>query len=269
MMVACWFGLIKAGGIAVTTMPLLRAVELVTLIDKAKVRLAICDERLNEEMELAREEAADLERIVYFNGSRQLEGMMSKKSDRFENLETSADDICMIACTSGTTGQPKGTMHFHRDVLAICDTFSKDVLKPDESDIFIGSPPLAFTFGLGGLVLFPMRARASMVLLENGSPDKLAKAISEFGATVLFTAPTGYRFMLNTLGEGDLPSLKKCVSAGEPLPKPTWEEWERQTGIRIIDGIGATEMLHVFISAEGRIFAPVPLGAQSPAIRPK
>ncbi|MES9905994.1 MAG: AMP-binding protein [Sedimenticola sp.] len=256
MMVACWFGLIKAGGIAVTTMPLLRAVELVTLIDKAKVRLAICDERLNEEMELAREEAADLERIVYFNGSRQLEGMMSKKSDRFENLETSADDICMIACTSGTTGQPKGTMHFHRDVLAICDTFSKDVLKPDESDIFIGSPPLAFTFGLGGLVLFPMRARASMVLLENGSPDKLAKAISEFGATVLFTAPTGYRFMLNTLGEGDLPSLKKCVSAGEPLPKPTWEEWERQTGIRIIDGIGATEMLHVFISAEGEDIRP-------------
>jgi 2-aminobenzoate-CoA ligase len=255
MMVACWFGILKAGGIVVSTMPLLRAKELSVILDKAQVRLALCDHRTSEELFAAQSKAPVLEHITgYING--ELEAQMATKSPEFETLDTSAEDVALIAFTSGTTGMPKGTMHFHRDVLAICDCFPPAVLKSEESDIFAGSPPLAFTFGLGGILLFPMRIRASTVMLEKAPPPELARACEEFGVSVVFTSPTGYRFMLDNLGQLNLGKLRKCVSAGETLPRPTSDAWFEKTGIRIIDGIGSTEMLHIFISASGEDIRP-------------
>lgn len=252
MMAAAWFAVVKAGGIAVATMPLLRAQELSTIIDKAQVRLALCDETLKDDLERAQKQSTFLHHIRYFHSAGELERLMDRQSPVFEAVDTAADDVCLISFTSGTTGQPKGTMHFHRDVLAICDCFSKEVLQPREDDLFIGSPPLAFTFGLGGLVLFPMRVRASTYLLEQASPPNLAKAIEEVKATICFTSPTAYRMMLGL--EHDLSSLRKGVSAGEPLPTATFEAWFAHTGMKLIDGIGSTEMLHIFISSpEGEV----------------
>ncbi len=250
-MTAALFAVIKAGGIAVCTMPLLRAVELAAIVDKAEVRLALCDARLADEMEKTRARTPILERIVHFttDAADGLEARMAGKPDDFAAVDTARDDVCLIGFTSGTTGEPKGTMHFHRDMLAVCDTYSKRVLRPDPDDRFIGSPPLAFTFGLGGLVLFPMRVGASAVLLETATPDRLLEAIERYRPTVCFTSPTAYRAILGKLAGRDLSSLRKCVSAGEALPKPTWDDWHAATGIRIQDGIGATEMLHIFISA--------------------
>jgi 2-aminobenzoate-CoA ligase len=255
MLVACWFAVLKAGGIVVTTMPLLRARELAVILDKAQIGLALCDERLADELEQARARAPVCKQVCCFNGSGQpgaaaeLEARMRRVAPEFDNVDTSKDDTALIAFTSGTTGRPKGTMHFHRDVMAICDCFPRSTLKPAPDDVFIGSPPIGFTFGLGGVVTFPMRVGASAVLLEAAPPDVLLQAIQDFRASVCFTSPTAYRMMLDKTGEFDLSSLKKCVSAGEPLPLPTFETWQRQTGLRIIDGIGATEMLHIFISA--------------------
>jgi 2-aminobenzoate-CoA ligase len=178
-----------------------------------------------------------------------LETMMAGRPDKFDAVETAADDVAMIAFTSGTTGQPKGTMHFHRDVLASCDCFPPHVLRADPDDIFCGSPPLAFTFGLGGLLLFPLRIGASTLLLENASPPNLLEGIARERATVCFTAPTAYRAMAADPRVRDLSSLRKCVSAGETLPAATFEAWEAATGVRIIDGIGSTELLHIFISS--------------------
>ncbi|MGH6912085.1 MAG: AMP-binding protein [Geminicoccales bacterium] len=270
MLVACWFGILKAGGIVVAAMPLLRARELAVILDKAQVRLALCDERLADELEQARRQAPVCERIVYFNGSglpnsgAELEQRMARKTTDFANVETAADDVALIAFTSGTTGKPKGTMHFHRDVLAICDCFPRSILKPSADDLFIGSPPLAFTFGLGGLVTFPMRFGASTVLLEAAPPDLLIQAIEAFGASICFTSPTAYRMMLDKVPGVGLASLEKCVSAGEPLPLATFEAWQRTTGIGIIDGIGATEMLHIFISAAGDDLRPGATGKPIP-----
>jgi 2-aminobenzoate-CoA ligase len=174
---------------------------------------------------------------------------MRDKPPTFENAPTLADDTAIIAFTSGTTGLPKGTMHFHRDLLAICDAFPRHVLRADADDLFCGSPPLAFTFGLGGILLFPMRIGAATLLLEQATPPNLLKGISRHRATVCFTAPTAYRAMLGLLGDVDISSLRKCVSAGEALPRATFEAWRAATGISIIDGIGSTEMLHIFISA--------------------
>jgi len=250
-MTAALFAVIKAGGIAVCTMPLLRAVELAKIVDKAEIALALCDARLADEMEKTLARTPRLKRVAYFStgGADGLEARMASKPDSFEAVDTARDDVCLIGFTSGTTGEPKGTMHFHRDMLAICDAYSKHVLQPDPDDRFIGSPPLAFTFGLGGLVLFPMRVGASAVLLEKAAPDQLLDAIETWRPTVCFTSPTAYRAILGKLAGRDIACLRKCVSAGETLPKPTWDDWYAATGIRIQDGIGATEMLHIFISA--------------------
>jgi 2-aminobenzoate-CoA ligase len=268
MMVACWFAVMKAGAIAVATMPLLRAGELAVVADKAQVTVALCDARLADEMEEARRRAPVIGRIVYFNGDADapgsLEARMAAKAGGFVNVDTAADDVCMIAFTSGTTGTPKGTMHFHRDVLAICDTFSRHVLKPQSDDIFCGSPPLAFTFGLGGLVTFPLRVGAATLLLEKATPEALLDGIAAHRATICFTAPTAYRAMLGLLKDRDISSLRKCVSAGEALPLPTWQAFRDATGIEIIDGIGSTEMLHIFISASGPDIRPGSTGRPVP-----
>ena len=251
MMVAAYLAVLKAGGVVVATMPLLRAKELGYALNKAKIGLAFCDGRLAEDMEKARPLAPDLQRIVYWGTAPDaLEALMAKPGyETFAACDTAADDVCLIGFTSGTTGEPKGTMHFHRDLLATCDSYGRHVLRASPEDRFIGSPPLAFTFGLGGLVLFPLRIGASTVLLERAPPEELLPAIARYRASVCFTAPTAYRAMLPKLPEHDISSLRKCVSAGEALPKATFEAWQAATGIRIMDGIGATEMLHIFIGS--------------------
>ncbi len=263
MMVACWFAVTKAGAVAVPTMPLLRAGELAYILDKAQVGLALCDARLEKELAEAAKRAPVLEHIVTFNGG-QLEDLMADKADGFAAVDTAADDVCLIAFTSGTTGQPKGTVHFHRDIMAICDTFPPHHLNPGPDDIFCGSPPLAFTFGLGGLVTFPMRVGAASLLLEKASPDLLLQGIQDHRATICFTAPTAYRAMIDMVDRYDIASLAKCVSAGEALPKPTWQAFRDKTGIEIIDGIGATELLHIFISASGADIRPGATGRPVP-----
>jgi 2-aminobenzoate-CoA ligase len=256
-MVAAYFAVIKAGGVVVATMPLLRAKELAYPIAKAKIRLALCDRRLAEDMEKARALTTALERVIYWGGGTDeaLEALMAKPGyESFSPCDTASDDVCLIAFTSGTTGEPKGTMHFHRDMLATCDSYGRHVLRADAQDRFIGSPPLAFTFGLGGLVLFPLRVGAATILIEKAAPDDLLAAIAKFRATIAFTAPTAYRAMLAKLAQHDVSSLRKCVSAGEALPKATFDAWLAATGIKILDGIGATEMLHIFIgSPEGEV----------------
>ncbi|MGD0315650.1 MAG: AMP-binding protein [Xanthobacteraceae bacterium] len=252
MMVAAYFAVIKAGAVVVATMPLLRATEIAFPVGKAEIRLALCDMRLADEMEKARALAPMLAQVVYWGSGAgdSLEDLMTKPGyEHFEACDTASDDVCLIAFTSGTTGVPKGTMHFHRDMLAICDTFGKYVLRAGRDDRFIGSPPIAFTFGLGGLVLFPLRVGAAAILLEKAAPDDLLAAIGRLRATVCFTAPTAYRYMLGKLADHDLSSLRKCVSAGETLPAATFDAWLAATGIRIIDGLGSTEMLHIFIGS--------------------
>jgi 2-aminobenzoate-CoA ligase len=252
MMVAATFAVIKAGGVAIATMPLLRAKELSYPLAKARIALALCDARLADEMDKAKAQSDDLKRVVTWgNGAPDsLEAMMRKPGyEAFNACDTAADDVCLIAFTSGTTGEPKGTMHFHRDMLAICDGYARHVVQAEPSDVFTGSPPVAFTFGLGGLVLFPLRIGASTVLLEKAGPDELLEAIGRYRITIPFTAPTAYRAMLGKLKAHDISSLRKCVSAGETLPKATFEAWLKATGIKILDGIGATEMLHIFIGS--------------------
>jgi 2-aminobenzoate-CoA ligase len=260
---ACWFGVLKAGAVAVTTMPLLRRGELATIHEIARIDLALVDERFLEGTEgLSRELGV---RVVPFVGdvaSRSLLGLIADKPTWYDDVATSSDDVALLAFTSGTTGRPKATMHFHRDVLAICDTFSRHVLRPSPDDVFTGTPPYGFTFGLGGVLLFPLHAGASTVLVEKASPAELAGIIDEFGVTTCFTAPTAYKAML---AEGaTLPSLKAAVSAGEHLPAATWEAFREATGVRIIDGIGATEMLHIFISSAGDDIRPGSTGRAVP-----
>ncbi len=258
MLAACWLAVVKAGGIAVGSMPLLRAKELKQIVDKAQISHALCDARLAEELQLARADggAASLREVVLFHSDAAdaLEARAARQSDRFEAVVTSSDDVCLMAFTSGTTGTPKATMHFHRDVMAACACWPAHVLRATCDDVFIGSPPLAFTFGLGGLLLFPMSVGASTVLIEKATPDTLPAAIERYRATVCFTAPTSYRAIAMARSNGgpvhDLGTLRKCVSAGEALPAATRKLWRDTTGIEIIDGIGSTEMLHIFISAD-------------------
>jgi 2-aminobenzoate-CoA ligase len=264
MMAACWFAVLKAGGVAVTTMSLLRVRELTYIADKAKIQLALTDARVAAECEQAMKVAGG--RAILFNclDPDALEALMTSKPATFDNCDTAADDTAMIAFTSGTTGQGKGTMHFHRDILAACDCFPAYVLKAEPDDIFCGSPPLAFTFGLGGILLFPLRIGAATLLLEQASPPYLLKGIAEHRATVVFTAPTAYRAMTELVKNHDISSLRKCVSAGETLPKATFEKWKEATGLEIIDGIGSTEMLHMFISSSGAEIRPGATGKVVP-----
>jgi 2-aminobenzoate-CoA ligase len=254
MLAACWFAVMKAGAIAVTTMPLYRSHELQSIIEKAQIRHALCDMRLAEDLRHASSHAAGFQ-TLYFGGG-DLEGLMHLKSDSFDNADTAAEDVAIIGFTSGTTGKPKAAMHFHRDILATCDTYGKYVLRAREDDLFTGSPPLGFTFGLGGLLLFPLDAGASTLLLEKAPPEPLMQAIDEHNVSVVFTAPVAYRTMAEHVDRFAMASLRTCVSAGETLPLPTWETWYERTGLKILDGIGSTEMLHIFIGApSGKVVA--------------
>ena len=268
-MAACWFAVMKAGAIAVATMPLLRAKELGQVIEKARVSHALCDAALAGELETARAQCPVLARVCLFRSEAAdgLEALAERQSERFDNVDTASDDCALIAFTSGTTGQPKGTMHFHRDVIAICRCWPVHCLRANADDVFIGSPPLAFTFGLGGLVLFPLSVGASTVLLEKASPDVLLPAIAKHRATVCFTAPTSYRAMAAQVVSHDLSSLRKCVSAGEALPAATRQLWKDATGIELIDGIGATELLHIFISHTEETARPGATGRPVPGYR--
>jgi 2-aminobenzoate-CoA ligase len=266
MMVACWFAVLKAGGIAVATMPLLRAKELTYILDKAKVTLALCDARLADDMKAAKDRAPVCKDIALFNtdASDGLEAKMAKKPAGFANCDTAIDDVALIAFTSGTTGPAKGTMHFHRDVMAMCDCFPRSTLKPGKDDIFCGSPPIAFTFGLGGIVTFPMRFGASTALAEKATPDVLPQIVYDSKATIVFSAPTAFRVMAESEKKSHLASLRKGVSAGEHLPLAIFEAWHKATGIKLIDGLGATEMIHIFISSEGDGIRPGATGKAIP-----
>lgn len=250
MLVAAYLAVMKAGGVVVATMPLLRAPELVRASVKSRATLALCDVRLTDALVEAQSSAPDLLRIVSFGSpDAELEQLSRDASDAFTACDTATDDVCLLGFTSGTTGEPKATMHFHRDVMAIADTYGRHVLRATADDRFIGSPPLAFTFGLGGLLIFPLRIGASSVLLEKATPDALFEAIHTFRPSVMFTAPTAYKAMLAKMRTGDTSSLRSCVSAGETLPAVTFDAWKVATGIALMDGIGATEMLHIFIGS--------------------
>lgn len=252
-MVACWLAATKAGAVVVNTMPMLRAGELAKIVDKAEVSLALCDTRLMEDMVTCAKDSRTLTTVVGFDGTAnhdaELDRAALSKPVLFEAIKTGRDDVALLGFTSGTTGAPKGTMHFHRDILMIADSYAREVLKVTAEDIFVGSPPLAFTFGLGGLAVFPLRFGACAVLLENASPPNLIDIIEKYGATVCFTAPTAYRAMLQAMEAGaDLSSLRAAVSAGETLPAPVYHDWIETTGKPMLDGIGSTEMLHIFIT---------------------
>jgi len=251
MMVACWFAILKAGGIVVATMPLLRSKELTTIIDCAEISHALCEKSLHDEMNLVKSNF--LKRISFYD---ELEILMQSKPKTFDNYHTKSDSIALIGFTSGTTGLPKMTSHYHKDILNICEAFPTYSLQPTVNDIFTGSPPLGFTFGLGGLVLFPLYFGASTFLIEKPTPDMLLQAIQDHKITICFTAPTAWRVITSKVKEFDVSSLRKCVSAGETLPLKVWQDWYEATGLKIIDGIGATEMLHIFVSSNTENMKP-------------
>jgi len=252
-MVACWLAATKAGAVVVNTMPMLRAGELGAIVDKAEISHALCDTRLMDEMAGCAKASRFLKTVVGFDGTSnhdaELDRLALEKPVHFDAVPTAQDDVALLGFTSGTTGDPKATMHFHRDLLIIADGYAKEVLQVTPEDVFVGSPPLAFTFGLGGLAIFPLRFGAAATLLETASPPNMIEIIEKFKATVCFTAPTAYRAMLQAMEEGaDLSSLRAAVSAGETLPAPVYHDWMEKTGKPMLDGIGATEMLHIFIS---------------------
>jgi 2-aminobenzoate-CoA ligase len=262
---AAWIAVIKAGGVAVTTMALLRPREIATIVGLTEPSLALCDHRFAADLAAG---APGLTAIMYGGDSPDdLAARCAAKDGTFTPVDTAADDVAMLASTSGTTGQPKVAMHFHRDVLATADTFSKYLIKPHRDDVFTGTPPLGFTYGLGGLLLFPLRAGASTLLIERATPAELADAIAAHGVTVLSTAPTAYRAMLAAGKAPALKQLRRCVSAGEHLPRSVWEDFRQATGLAIIDGIGSTEMLHIFIAAADDDIRPGSTGTAIPGYR--
>src|SRR6202050_782201 len=252
-LVAAWLAATKAGAVVVNTMPMLRAGELTKIVDKAEIALALTDSRIADELVACAKTSRFLKQVVNFDGTSnhdaELDRVALNKPVRFEAVKTGRDDVALLGFTSGTTGQPKATMHFHRDLLMIADGYAKEILNVTPDDIFVGSPPLAFTFGLGGLAIFPLRFGATATLLENASPANMVEIIETYKATISFTATPAYRAMLGAMHEGaDLSSLRAAVSAGETLPAPVFEDWVGKTGKPILDGIGSTEMLHIFIS---------------------
>ena len=252
-MIACWLAATKAGAVVVNTMPMLRAGELTKIVDKAKIKLALCDTRILDELVACAKGSRFLKSVVGFDGTAnhdaELDRVALNKPVNFAAVRTGRDDVALLGFTSGTTGAPKATAHFHRDILIIADGYARLVLEVSPEDVFVGSPPIAFTFGLGGLAVFPLRFGASAVLIESATPPNLVKMIEAYKATICFTAPTAYRAMLAAMDEGaDLSSLRVAVSAGETLPAPVYKAWTERTGVPILDGIGSTEMLHVFIA---------------------
>ncbi len=247
MLAACWLAVMKAGGVAVTTMPLYRSGELTAIVEKAQVSHALCDVRLADDLRIAARDRPGFALMCF--GKDELEDRMSGKAQTFRNVDTAAEDPAIIGFTSGTTGKPKAAVHVHRDILATCDTYGAHVLRARQDDLFTGSPPLGFTFGLGGILLFPLHAGAATLLLEKAPAEPLMQAIQEYRVNVVFTAPIAYRAMSELCGKYDISSLRACVSAGETLPQPVWERWYDRTGLKILDGIGSTEMLHIFIGS--------------------
>jgi 2-aminobenzoate-CoA ligase len=263
LLAACWLAVVKAGGVVVCTLPMLRRRELAYIAEKARIRLALTDARLAAECEEAMGETA---RIVHFQT---LEALMRGKPAGFSPCDTAADDVAAILFTSGTTGQAKGTLHFHRDVLAVTDCFGRHIVRPRADDIFCGSSSLAFAYGLGGQLLFPLRFGAAALLLEQATPQNLLQGIQDHRATICFTVPTVYRAMCGLAGGYDLTSLRLCISAGETLPAPTWEAWRQATGLQILDGIGSTEMLNTFLSAAESDVRPGSTGKAVPGYQIK
>ena len=265
-LVATWLGVLKAGGVVVLTMPLLRPAELVTTIELTLPRLAICDHRFLADLHTARDQAAPALPVVTFGGAGpdDLLARAGSASTGFEAVETAADDVALLALTSGTTGRPKVTMHFHRDVLAIADTFSRHVLQPEPYDLFTTTAPFAFTFGLGAGLVFPLHTGAATLLIEKATPDELADAVARHGVTALFTAPTAYKAMVAAGKDAQLRSVRRAVSAGEHLPEAIWRSFYEATDVRIIDGIGSTEMLHIFIASAGDEIRPGSTGRAVP-----
>ena len=252
-LVAAWLAATKAGAVVVNTMPLLRAGELAKIVDKAQISLALTDTRIADELIACAKDSRFLKQVIGFDGTSnhdaELDRIALDKPVTFHAVPTGRDDVALLGFTSGTTGEPKATMHFHRDLLIIADGYAREVLKVTPDDVFVGSPPLAFTFGLGGLAIFPLRFGATATLLENASPANMIQIIETYKATICFTAPTAYRAMLAAMEQGaDLSSLRIAVSAGETLPGPVLEDWRRKTGKSMLDGIGTTELLHIFIS---------------------
>ena len=252
-MVACWLAATKVGAVVVNTMPMLRASELAKYVEKAEIEFALCDTRLMDEMQACQGQSTYLKKIVGFDGTSnhdaELDQLALEKPVKFDAVQTSQDDVALLGFTSGSTGDPKATMHFHRDLLIIADGYAQEVLGVTPDDVFVGSPPLAFTFGLGGLAVFPLRFGATATLLETATPPNLIEIIEKHRATVCFTAPTAYRVMMRAMDDGaDLSSLRAAVSAGETLPAPVYDEWMQKTGKPMLDGIGATELLHIFIT---------------------
>src|SRR3989440_6007874 len=258
MLAICWCAVAKAGLIVVATMPLLREKELVDIIEKVQISAAICDSRLDAELQAAQQRCPVLEQIMYFNdpSTEGLEAHISKWNEPFIAVDTAAEDTVLIAFTSGSTGQPKASMHFHRDIIAACDCFPKSILRMASDDICIGTPPLAFTFGLGALLIFSMRVGAATVLLEKLTPESLLSAIGDYRATIVWSSPVFYRQMAAIASKFDISILQQCVSAGESLPVSTRTMWREATGIEIVDGIGSTEMLHIFIASAGAEVRP-------------
>jgi 2-aminobenzoate-CoA ligase len=264
-MVACWLAATKAGAVVVNTMPMLRAWELGKIVDKAEIALGLCDTRLMDELVACAKSSRFLQKVIGFDGTAnhdaELDRIALNKPVRFEAVKTGSDDVALLGFTSGTTGEPKATMHFHRDLLMIADGYAKEILQVTPADVFVGSPPLAFTFGLGGLAIFPLRFGATATLLENASPANMIEIIETYKATISFTAPTAYRVMLAAMdGGADLSSLRIAVSAGETLPAPVFKDWVKKTGKPILDGIGSTELLHIFISNRIEDSAPACTG---------
>ncbi len=254
MLAACWLGVLWAGGVAVPTMPLLRAAELSAVLGKVDAAVALCDGRFVEELETARIVSGRMLPVIAFGGAEEFESLLEEVAGGLPPARTAADDPAVIVFTSGTTGGPKAAVHAHRDLLAIADLSPRSILETTADDVFCGSPTLAFAYGIGGLLTFPLRIGASAVLLDRTTPDRLVAAIERSRATILFAVPTLYRSITAQLEAGlcrreSLSSLRLCVSAGEPLPAPTFEAWREATGLIILDSLGTTELLNAVIHA--------------------